>query len=278
MATRSDLRTRLQRRLGLGALSSLEQLRLNEALNAAIARALSDGVPGLANNTFVGSPLGDLNLTTATVTVESAVVTITGADLLSRDVMPHDILTFSTTGTQYLVRDVLTATTLNIGIPAAVSIPEEAAVITRRSLALPSTGQVVSVQPTGAVGSNAGLAREPDLAHRQPFKTGTPCFYEQRYSEAQALSFVSLWPAPTDITKQYTVRQTQFKTELADDADALLFPEEVLDAVLERARDCYLTWTGAANQNDLTASYRALRDTSDALKNSSNPKQIFYKT
>ena len=52
----------------------------------------------------------------------------------------------------------------------------------------------------------------------------------------------------------------------------------MLDAILERARDCYLTWTGSANQNDITASYRALRDTSDALKNSSNPKQIFYKT
>lgn len=56
------------------------------------------------------------------------------------------------------------------------------------------------------------------------------------------------------------------------------FPEEVLDAILERARDAYLVWSGAANQNDLTASYRALRDTSDALKNSANARQTFYKT
>jgi hypothetical protein len=274
MATRSELRTRLQRRLGLGVLSAVEQERLNEAINSGLARALSDGVPGLSYSMFVGSPLGDLAVTAAAA-VKSTTITISGgANLLTEEVMPHDILTFGTAGTQYLIKDVLTATTLSIGVPAVATISAEAATITRRSMMLPSTGQISAVVPV----SGEGLCREPLVAHRDPFKTGTPRYYEQRYSEGQTASFISLWPAPSTANKQFTIRQAQFKTQLSSDSDTLGFPEEVLDAVLERARDCYLTWTGAANQNDITASFRAVRDTSDALKNSSNPKQIFYKT
>ena len=70
----------------------------------------------------------------------------------------------------------------------------------------------------------------------------------------------------------------RFKTVLDEDSDTLSFPEEALDAVIERARNAYITWSGAANADDLSASFRAVRDTSDAIKNSSNAKQIFYKT
>jgi hypothetical protein len=198
-------------------------------------------------------------------------------DLLAEEVMPHDILTFGTAGTQYLIKDVLTATTLSIGVPAIATISAEGATITRRSMMLPSTGQVSAVVPVNS-NSGDGLSREPSVTHRDPFKTGTARYYDQRYSEGQTSSFISLWPAPTAAAKQFTIRQAQFKTNLSSDSDTLAFPEEVLDAVLERARDCYLTWTGAANQNDITASYRAMRDTSDSLKNSSNARQIFYKT
>jgi hypothetical protein len=256
-------------------LSAVEQERLNEAINSGLARALSDDVPGISSSMFVGSPLGSLAVNASATVRVTTVATSGGQDMFTNKVMPHDILTFDTDGTQYLIKDVLTSTSLHIGVPAVASISSEGATITRRSLMLPSTGQVSSVISTS--GGDA-LTREPSLAHRDPFKTGTPRFYEQRHSEAQSASFISLWPAPTDSTKQFTVRQSQFKTQLTSDSDTLAFPEEVLDAVLERARGCYLVWTGAANQNDLTASYRALRDTSDALKNSSNAKQIFYKT
>ena len=131
MATRSVLRTRLQRRLGLGVVSAVEQERLNEALNSGVARAISDGVPGLTHDTFVGSPLGNLALTSAAVTVAGTTVTIVGKDLVAEKVMPHDILTFDTAGTQYLVQDVLTTTTLSIGIPAIATIAAEGATIIR---------------------------------------------------------------------------------------------------------------------------------------------------
>ena len=274
MATRLILRTRLKRRLGLGVVSAVEDERLNEAINSGLARALSDGVPGISSSMFVGSPLGDLAVTAATA-ARSATIFVSGNSVTSYKVMPHDILTLDTVGTQYLIKDVIDPGSVSIGVPASVTEASQAATITRRSLILPSTGQVTAVIP---VGSGDALAREPSLAHRDPFKTGTPRFYEQRHSEGQSASFISLWPAPTDITKQFTIRQSQFKAELDSDTDTLGFPEEVLDAILERARDCYLTWSGSANQNDLTASHRALRDTSDSLRNSSNTKQIFYKT
>lgn len=281
MATRSDLRSRLQRRLGLGVVASLEQERLNEALNAGIARALSDGVPGLATYTMTGGILGQLALTAATVSQHSQSVTITGADAQATHVHPHDILVVTTDdgdSHKFLIQDVYDSTTLQLGIPANQDIDGNASsYILRRSIDLPSTGQVVSVYPVGS-GAGDGLSREPMIALRDPYRTGTPRYYEQHFSTLHSESSVSLWPAPTDATKQWVIQQAQFKVRLSSDADTLDFPEEVLDAVLERARNCYLIWTGAANQTDLVASNSALRDTGDALKNSSNPQQIFYKT
>jgi hypothetical protein len=281
MATRSDLRARLQRRLGLGVVASLEQERLNEALNAGIARALSDGVPGLATYTMTGGVLGQLALTSVTITQYDQSVTIAGADAQADHVHPHDILVVSTDAGEtysFLIQDAYDATTLRLGIPANQSISgNTSSYIVRRSLDLPSTGQVVSVYPVGT-GPSDTLARESSIAFRDPYRTGNPRFFEQHFSRLHNESSVSLWPAPTDTTKQWVVHQAQFKVRLTGDSETLDFPEEVLDAVLERARNCYLIWTGAANQNDLAASSSALRDTSDALKNSSNPQQIFYKT
>lgn len=283
MAQFSELRARLQRRLGLGVVSSVESNRLDEALNSGIARALSDGVPGLAD-TFVGSVLGTLSLTSATTVVGSSTVTV-NANVYSAFVMPQDILVIDVGGTKtkYLIHSTPASNQVDIGIPAGAALSGgSASTIERRALILPSTGQVSSIHPESG-NRGEGLAREPDVAKRNPFDTGTARFFEQHYIDSSpptspATSFASLWPAPTDTSKQFTVSQSQFSSRLTDDTDDLPFPEEVLDAILERARDCYLTWTGAANQNDITASYRALRDTSDALKNSSNPKQIYYKT
>jgi len=281
MATRADLRTRLQRRLGLGVLSAIEQARLDEAINSGLSRACSDNIPGLNRWEMTGSVLGRLDLSSVTVTQHSSTVTVSGAHVLNDHVHPRDILVVVEASgdiTKFLVEDATGSATIRLGIKANRSITGTGeSYILRRTLELPSTGQIVTILPVDGV-KHEGLAREPNAALREPFKEGTPRYYEQNFSDLLDTSTVSLWPAPTDTTKQWTVVQTQFKARLENDSDALEYPEEVLDAILERARDCYMTWTGAANQNDITASYRALRDTSDALKNSSNPKQIFYKT
>lgn len=281
MATRSELRTRLKRRLGLGVLSAVETERLNEAINSGLSRAETDNIPGLNRWEMTGSVLGRLDLTSVTVTQHSATVTVAGAHVQNDHVHPRDILVVvenDGTKTKFLIEDASGSQNILLGIKANRSIAGTSdSYIIRRTLELPSTGQIVSILPVEAKTAD-GLAREPSLALRDPFKEGTARFYEQNFSDLHDTSSVSLWPAPTDTTLQWTVTQTQYKPRMASDSDSLEYPEEVLDAVLERARDCYMTWTGAANQNDITASYRALRDTSDALKNSSNPKQVFYKT
>lgn len=284
MATRSELRTRLKRRLGLGVLSAVEQERLNEAINSGLSRAETDNIPGLNRWEMTGSILGRLDLTdgcTLTQHDEAVQCGNAGPHIQNEKVHPRDILVVieaDGTETKFLIEDVNGSRTLHLGIPSNRTITGTSnSYIIRRSLQLPSTGQIVSILPVNAKTAD-GLAREPSLALRDPFKEGTARFYEQNFSDLHDTSSVSLWPAPTDTTLQWTVTQTQYKPRMASDSDSLEYPEEVLDAVLERARDCYMTWTGAANQNDITASYRALRDTSDALKNSSNPKQVFYKT
>lgn len=281
MATRSELRTRLQRRLGLGVLSSVEEERLNEAINSGLARAETDNIPGLNRWEMTGGILGRLDLTGGvTVTQHSATAVISGAHVQNDRVHPRDILVVvtATETVKFLIEDVSGSQNVILGVPANRDLTGTSdSYILRRTIELPSTGQVVSVLPVDANRSD-GLSREPSMAIRDPFKEGTARYYEQNFSDLHDTSSISLWPAPTDTTLQWTITQTQYKPRMADDNDSLEYPEEVLDAILERARDCYLTWTGAANHNDITASFRALRDTSDALKNSSNPKQIFYKT
>lgn len=281
MATRSELRTRLKRRLGLGVLSAVETERLNEAINSGLSRAETDNIPGLNRWEMTGSVLGRLDLSSVTVTQHSATATVAGVHVQNDHVHPRDILVVvedDGTQTKFLVEDASGSQNILLGIKANRSIAGTSdSYILRRTLELPSTGQIVSILPVEAKTAD-GLAREPGLALRDPFKEGTARYYEQNFSDLHDTSSVSLWPAPTDTTLQWTVTQTQYKPRMTSDSDSLEYPEEVLDAVLERARDCYMTWTGAANQNDITASYRALRDTSDALKNSSNPKQVFYKT
>jgi len=286
MATRSDLRTRLQRRLGLGVVSAVEQERLNEALNSGVARAISDGVPGLSHDSFVGSVYGEMALTggaTVTASLGNTTFTFVGGDNpLTSHVYPHDILQVvdSGTTTQFLLRDVKDANEVDIGAPVTQAYTgDDTSTIIRRSIPLPTTGQVVGVyrHSGGSAPSTARLAYEPLWAHQNPYRTGTPKSYEQRYSEGQSKSFISLWPAPVAITDQFTVVQTRFVTRLDDDADELLFPEEALDAILERCRLAYMTWAGTHAPTKVALATEAVRDSTDSLKNSSNANQVFVK-
>ena len=291
MATKSTLRSRLQRRLGLGMVSSVEEERLGEALNAGIARAISDGVPGLTHDTFSGYVLGDLALdsTTAT-TIGDTTVEVNGApadDLVAAGVPPQDILVIETgAGTEYkfLIRDIAASTTavdndaVDIGVPITAALTGTAnSKIIRRGLKLPSTGQVVAVHLVqGTTKRGSRLACEPLYAAADPFAEGQPAYFEQRYSQAADASYISLWPAPATTTA-FTVIQTRFNTNLAVDSATLRFPEEALDAVLERARLAYQTWSGNINQVDAALATESVRDTSDALKNSGNARQVFVK-
>ena len=281
MATRSELRTRLQRRLGLGVVSLVEREKLNEAINSGIARAHSDGVPGLATTAFTGAVLGELAVSGVVVNKFNVQVTVSGSGgLVSQQVRPRDILVVNTDAgitRKFLVKAAVNESLLDVGSEPSEALTGNAtSYIIRRSIHLPSTGQVIRVFPAEETRGEE-LTREPSIALSAPFKTGTPRFFDQQCANAASESCVSLWPAPTDVSKQWTVVQSEFKTRLTLDADVLEYPEEALDAIIERARMAYLTWS-AVGVSGLSASSIAVRDTADNLKNSANPKQIFYKT
>lgn len=262
-------------------MSAVEDERLSEAINSGISRALSDGIPGLARFTMTGSVLGNLALTSVTVEKYSRDVAIAGVHAQNDHVSPNDILVVVTASGdthKFLITEVHGANSVHIGIIANEDLAgTSSSYIIRRALHLPSAGQVISVSPQSRRLSET-LSHEPMAQGTIPFETGTPRYYTQVYASlGPGESTVSLWPAPTDVSARFVVRQAQHKTRLDSDTDVLDYTEEVLDAILERARDCYLVWSGSATQNDLMGSARALRDSSDSLKNSSNPIQVSYK-
>ena len=221
-----------------------------------------------------------MSLGTAVTAVGSSTLTIAGADAEASKVMPHDIITVDVSGSQtkFLVRDVLSTTTIDVGIPATVALSGgSASVIERRALILPTSGQVISIYRVNASGKASRLSYDPLIAQRDPFETGTPKYFEQRYSTEQGTSFVSLWPASTDNTEQFTVVQTRFLSRLDSDSDTLAFPEEALDAILERARLAHITWAGTHAPTKVALATEAIRDSADSLKNSSTSNQIIVK-
>jgi hypothetical protein len=280
LATRLELRSRLKRRLGLGVVSSVEDERLSEAINSGISRALSDGVPGMVRVTMTARVFGDIALTSVTVTQYSQEITTAGSHLQQNHIAPGDILVVvEADGTEhkFLIANVHGNHSVHIGAPAAQSITGgSSSYIKRRSLHLPSSGQVIRVIGVERH-RRAELVYDPLAAATVIYETGEPRYFEQRFDEfAPDESMVVLYPAP-DSDREFVVQQSGAKLRLTTDSDELNFTEEVLDAILERARDCYLVWSGAANQNDHYGSTRALRDVSDSLKNSANAVQIHTK-
>ena len=288
MATKSALRERLQRRLGLGMVSSVEEARLGEALNSGIARAISDGVPGLTHDTFTGKVLGDLALTGTSNDLNGTVIETasSGDNLITSGVLPQDIINVVSSGTthQYLIRDIelegdktQDVDTVDVGAPINAAITGDGnSKIIRRGIKLPSSGQVIAVHRIGASGKTSRLTYEPLHALGDPFETGTPKYFEQRWSQTIEASYISLWPAP-ETTTQITIIQTRFANNLDADDKTLRFPEEALDAILERARLAYLTWSGNINQVDAALATESVRDVNDSLKNSGNAEQVFVK-
>ena len=283
MATRAELRARLQRRLGLGAVSAVEEARLNEALNSGLARALSDRIPGLALEIFTGFTIGETPLSAADANEHTQTFLLKDTlgvafHAATNKVFPHDILYVDESGTvtKFLVRT-LSGGNVDVGVILNRDYSGgSASKLIQRSLQLPSAGQVVSVYRTGETGRSAKLSYDPILSRRDPFETGDPKYFEQRYSASRSLSFLSLWPAPEN-TEQFTVVQTRHRSALDDDSDTLTFPEEALYAVLERSRLAYLTWVGTHAATTVALARDAITDSGDSLKNSSNSSQIVVK-
>jgi len=282
MALKSALRDRLKRRLGLGVVSDLEKERLGEALNAGIARAYSDGVPGLAHETFLGTIPTEIALNTAPVVADSSAVAVTVTGGGTPKFYPHDILHVDVGGTvtKFLIRagGTLGTDSADIGIPASAALTgSSSSKIVRRSLILPSHGQVLSIYRIDSGGKSHRLSYEPLIAKRDPFETGTAHYFEQRYDSNSGSSIASLWPSPSATTDQFVVEQRNSQTDLSADSSTLTIPSAAFDAILERALMAYMSWVGTAIPTNAALMTESVRDTADSLKNSSNATQIFTK-
>jgi hypothetical protein len=276
MAVFSDIREKLQHRLGLGAIGTIQTKLLNEALNAGALRAASDGVPGLLRDVFIAHTYEELSIACSGHDVDDNDIntTIGGVDtaLTTKNVFPHDIIKLG--DVTLLVKNVLAAdrSQIEIGAPYHTSLNGETGTIVRRSIELPTTGQIIAVR---AVDGNK-LEPHAQNAAYVPIEEGTAMRFEQRYDSTSEKSHLILYPAPSSSTA-YSIIQAENVTSLSASAAYSFFSDEVVDAVLERALKAYRGWNEGTSQIGLAASEGAVIDTSDQLKNSSNTKQGYVR-
>ena len=271
----SAIKTRLQNRLGFGSVSTTLSNQLNEAWKAGLARAFSDGIPGLQRDTFTGTTFGEVtNYLVHDAGIQAADTTITldtGTSLVTDKVALQDILEVDSK--KYLIRDVTSATVLDLGAPIGPDMfsNDDTTKIIRRSIQLPSAGSVVGVK----LKDGRQLAYEPRNALFDPYETGDPLFFEQRYSTSQDKSYLLLYPAPTSATVVTIIQNRDVTSDLTD--EIFEGPEEALDAILERAVLAFKTWQGQTDYFEATLATSAVRDTANQLQDASSPLKIFVR-
>ena len=184
MVNIATMRGRLEDRLGYGSSSGVLQSQLEEAINAGMARAWADGVRGLQRDVFTGETVGELTtvVKNGASSVGDTTITVKTGDRVASKVAPQDILEVTSgaqNGDKYIIRDITSTTVLALGAPLTGVIEANATTkIIRRSIELPSAGSIVSVK----LKDGAQLTYEPRNAAFDPYKTGDPLYFEQRYS------------------------------------------------------------------------------------------------
>jgi len=244
-------------RLGLTTLTATETSRLGQVIDSAIARALGDNVPSLAES-FTGRTLSDLDVTIDTHSAGSAIVTLNEALPL---VHPGDILDID--GTGYPARTVnQSGKQLDLGVPVEDALSGTTIVIKRRSLQLPHSGRVVSVR----IGSsNHELPQGTDGHLLYGATSSQPKKAEQRWDGDQDASYLALYPHPS--TADTEVRITQLRAIDADaDIDA---SNEVLEFILSYAVVLYHQWTAPGGQLSIVAAQQDKREARDLKRGGS---------
>jgi hypothetical protein len=256
MTTITDIETRLRHRLGLAKTVALGDSRITEAINAGIARAYADGVPGLASRVLLGKTYGDLTATISAHSAGSASITL---DTTPEYVFPGDIIKVGSES--YLILTVNTSTNvIDVGLPIEAA-QTGSVTITRRSVLLPSAGTIY-------------YATTPDTSKRLdpntralaefPTNTGEAKFYVPGYSEGTEESYINLVPAPTSPT-MVGIQCHGYKERL-ETTDTLNIPEAAIDAILERARQSYLGWSGSISKMEATMAGQSAGDTQNQIR------------
>ena len=248
---------------------SPDDSQLDEALNSGIQRAIADGVPGLARDIFTTKTW---DTTTLTLTHTAGAATATYSESTASNLFNHDIVK---SGSDYYIIQghykvgSPEVDTLNFGSPLPDSIAGSVTVY-RRSIELPTSGKLISVFD---VTNGQELPYDPLRAHLETGTSGSPQAYDQRYDTDADKSILSLYPAPDT---QIFLRIQQQENYTAD-AD-LNWPDDAIDAVLERARAVMMSFRGdLVTPVEATLMDQSLDDVDDILKDSSSPLKIFVR-
>ena len=264
MTTITDIETRLRHRLGLAKTVALGDSRITEAINSGIARAYADGVPGLSGQTLLGRTYGDLALT---VSAHSAGSSIFKINTTPAYVFPGDIVTIGTnkylvasTGTYFEV-DASSDPAIDVGIPIESAIAGSTAItVTRRSIQVPNGTIYYAALPD----SDSHLEPSSRVLAQYPDNTGVPRFYATGYSEGSQSSYLNLIPAPTSATL-VSVQCHDFKARSTGSA-TINIPEAAIDAILERARQAFLGWSGNVGSIEASLAQNATKDTQNQIR------------
>ena len=269
MTTITDIETRLRHRLGLAKTVALGDSRITEAINSGISRAYSDGVPGLASRVLLGKTYGDLSATITAHSAESALITINATP---KYVFPGDIITVG--GEEYLIHEVTRLSSTGV---IDVGLPIEAAqtgsvTITRRSIILPDAGTIYYVTTPD---TNCRLEPHTRVLAEFPTSTGVPKWYVPGYTEGTQESYINLVPAPTSPTM--VGMQCHGYKERLETTATLNIPEAAIDAVLERARQAYLGWSGSVSKMEATMAGQSAGDTLNQIRSTGSERSVRVK-
>lgn len=248
----SALETRLKDRLGLAATVAIGDARVLEAMNAGVSRAYADGVPGLTARTIVGYSAAEVTNVIAAHTAVTDVLTMTDALVL---VFPGDLIEVGSD--TYLIHKVDVANKkIYLGTPIETTQATVTATITRRSIKIPNSTVYGVTINDDVVDMNSRALLTESSGGRHGMAVGHNDFTGETY--------MNIIPAPSAGTR-IVIQLRGLKAKLVT-SDLLDVPESVLDAILERAREAFLRWSGDIGQVEAATAAAATNDTENQLK------------
>lgn len=271
----SALETRLQNRLGLTSLSTLQSAQLREALNASVGRALTDDVPGL-NRAFVSCNLGEYTAAeTVTMTAGNNYLESDNLeDFVAAGVHPGDILIMD--GARELLVLYIDATDTDriyVGSRIDQTYTNVSLTIWRRALHIPTSGKVLAVRDAD---TRRPLTYDPEAVAKVPFNRGTATHFTPTNDvEGGGQQFIALTPCPSEVT-DFVITQAYEIDRLTGDSDEFEIPEGVIDAVLARAMRAYRGWT-SNDQIEQITSEAEVTDADDQLLDRDGGRGFFIK-
>lgn len=240
-------------RLGLTSVSTVEQAKIREAINAAMSRLADEGLAGLTTQYFVGAPSG---ASTITISTHSAGDSAIAFSSIPTDTRPGDVCEFSD-GLRRLVYS-LDGANIDFGGPIATAQTGDVTLI-QRTIPLPTDGPVWEVLN---LTQSCKVTREDEALQQFGLDDIGPAKrYTQHYDSET--SYIVLWPVYQTVD-QFAIRQRKSPDALAETSE-LDWPYTTLNAVLVRAIQILREWrVGGVSPIEADLGKAAIKDSTEA--------------